>query len=205
MNAWYIKKGLKLNANKWNIISFGKQNIAKAYCTDDTSLSTESVIRDLGTWVNIPLSLDHHVATLVRNSFYISELIAKGILSKNKEVTVPLYFALVKPIIEYNILFDMYRNTLIIRLEKSKRFLMKNISYLKNLSYQQKMKSLSLYSVSYRLLLEDLCLASHHPYLILLDKSNSGDHTQNRDLNLHQDKNKTKWRDRFITHCLHLF
>lgn len=84
---------------KSTVSSFRKTKITPRI--DNTALLNKKV-KDMGIWSDSSHSFDH-MSIIVRKS-YLAQLTAKGITIKTKEVIVPLYSTLIRPIIKYNFL-----------------------------------------------------------------------------------------------------
>ena len=81
----------------------------------------------------------------------------KTISFKTKEIMVPLFKALVRPILEYgNVVWSPYKKKDIDAIESIQRHYTKSISGMRFLPYENRMKILELPSLHYRRLRGDL-------------------------------------------------
>jgi hypothetical protein len=67
----------------------------------DTVLEANSEERDLGVIVDAQLAFDTHINEIIKKGNIISGLLLRTILSRSPAVLVPLFKALVCPILEY--------------------------------------------------------------------------------------------------------
>lgn len=86
-------------AKKCTSVSFGKLATLRNYLTDNTPLTVDPVVRDLGMQRDSSLAFNQYTSTLVRKSLYVNQIISNSMASRSKEVIIPLYSALIRPII----------------------------------------------------------------------------------------------------------
>jgi len=102
---WTDKWLLKFNSDKCKVLHLGKDNPLHEYFIGNGSerckIDTSDVERDLGVMVDGGLSFETHINVTVKKASKISGLLVRSISNKSKEIMVPLFKTLVRPILEY--------------------------------------------------------------------------------------------------------
>ena len=87
----------------------------------------------------------------------MAAMIYKSIVSRSREILLPLYIALVRPNLEYgNVIWSPHKKKDKMFIEKVQRHFTKRISGLSKLNYEDRLKELNLPSLAYRRIRGDL-------------------------------------------------
>lgn len=158
---WTDKWLLRFNSDKCNVLYLGKNNPKHKYYIKEgdtiSELSETTCEKDLGVFVDPLLSFNFHVSTTIKKARRMSGLIIRNISCKSPEIMVPLFIALIRPIIEYaNVVWCPFNKYNIIKLEKVQQQFTKRINGMYKLSYPDRLIKLKLPSLEYRRLRGDL-------------------------------------------------
>ena len=100
-NTWQ----LRFNGGKCKVLHIGKNNPQYDYFISEDGvfkkLESTTSEKDLGIFLDPLLSFEDHINYIVKRARSISGLIIRTITFKSKEIMVPLFKALVRPILEY--------------------------------------------------------------------------------------------------------
>jgi hypothetical protein len=66
--VWFNHNGMKANPDKFQLISFGKNNNLSSICVNDIVINSQSTIKYLGVYVDRDLSFSPHVAYICKKS-----------------------------------------------------------------------------------------------------------------------------------------
>ena len=133
------------------MMHLGKNNPRHKYTIRDgdkvSELNTTTCEKDLGVFIDPLLNFQEHMTHIVKKP----GLILRNITGRTKDILVPLFIGLVRPILEYAnpVWSPMYRKD-IDRIEKIQRNFTKRICGLNHLDYTERLKNLNLPSLEYR-------------------------------------------------------
>ena len=152
---------IKFNSEKCKILHLGKNNPKHQYLIkegDKVSVLQETTCeKDLGVNIDPDLNFNSHIHTTVKKGRKMSGMILRHMSCRDDIVLIPLYKALIRPVLEYgNAVWSPYKNKDIKIIEKVQRNYTKKINGLKNLTYEERLKRLKLPSLEYRRLRGDL-------------------------------------------------
>ena len=152
---------LEFNGGKCKVLHIGKHNPNYSYfiSEDGVRKELESILseKDLGVHVDPLLSFNDHINSVVKKARSISALIIKTISFKSKEIMVPLFKALVRPILEYgNVVWKPSKRKHINQLESIQRHFTKCVVGMREKGYEERLKELRLPSLEYRRLRGDM-------------------------------------------------
>ena len=113
--------------------------------------------KDLGVIVDPDLGFDEHINQVVKKANRISGLLMRTITYKTDAIMIPLYKALIRPILEYaNPVWHPTLRKHINLIEGVQRRFTKKIIGCSSLDYEERLKELNLPSLEYRRVRGDL-------------------------------------------------
>merc|ERR1711867_316048 len=125
--------------------------------TNKNELINTNCEKDLGVHVDSLLNFEEHIYETVKKARRMSGLFMRTISYKTKEIMIPLYKALIRPILEYaNPVWAPYKRKFIDCLESVQRNFTKQVFGLRNLSYKQRLTLLKLPSLEFRRIRGDM-------------------------------------------------
>ena len=158
---WSERWQLKFNSDKCKILHIGKNNPKYEYSITENGvakiLSETNSEKDLGVFIDPLLSFDDQVDYVTKKSRRLSGLIVRYITYKSPTIMIPLFKALVRPVLEYgNVVWCPSKRTHIDQIESIQRHFTKCIIGMGDLEYCERLKALGLPSLEYRRLRGDL-------------------------------------------------
>ena len=152
---WSEKWLLRFNSSKCKVLHIGKNNPRYEYHIKDGNetrkLETTQEEKDLGVIVDENLTFEKHINETVKKCRQLCGLIMGTITYKTKEIMIPLFKALVRPILEYaNSVWCPYKKKHIRSIEKIQKQFTKRVDGMKGLNYHERMAYLKLPSLEYR-------------------------------------------------------
>ena len=160
---WAKTWRMQFNIDKCSVIHLGFSNPKHDYTMLDTctnkrhKLSSVISERDLGVLVDQKLTFSQHTESQVNKAFRIVGIIRRTFTHFDIKTFKKLYVTLVRPILEYcNVIcYPRYKKDLIL-LESVLQKASKIVSCLRDLSYENRLRTLCLPSTKYRFLRGDL-------------------------------------------------
>ena len=156
-NDWLIR----FNSSKCCVMHLGINNNESSYHMlnqqNNVILNKTTLEKDLGISIDPLLTFEQHILNTINKARSLSGLIVRSFTYKSKDIMVPLFKALIRPILEYgNAVWAPHLRKHIDAIEKVQRHFTKCIIGTKNLSYEHRLRFLRLPSLEYRRVRGDL-------------------------------------------------
>jgi len=157
MESWVQRNQMKFNKGKCRVLHLGRNNPMNQYRLGEDLLESSSAERDPRLLEEDKLSMSQECARIAKKANGILRCIKKSVDSRSKEVLLPLFSTLVRPLLEYSVQFwapqfkkdeklletVQWRATRMIRKQE-------------HLSYEERLRELGLCSLEKRRLQGDL-------------------------------------------------
>ena len=154
--SWADKWLMKFNSQKCKVMHLGKNNPNHVYYMKEGEnsrvLESTVVEKDLGVFVDANLTFEPHINNTVLKANRMSGLLVHTITNKSKLIMIPLFKALVRPILEYgNAVWSPHLRKHIDLLEGvQRRFTKKIVGINDKMTYEERLEYLRLPSLEYR-------------------------------------------------------
>ncbi|CAM4501029.1 unnamed protein product [Lepidochelys kempii] len=138
---WSNSNRMKFNSEKCKVMHLGINNKNFSYKLGTHKLEVTEEKKNLGALVDHRMTMSCQCDVAMRKASAVLGCIRRGISSRDKEVLVPLYKALVRPHLEYCVQFwsSMFKKDEF-KLEQVQRRSTRMIRGMENLSYERRLK-----------------------------------------------------------------
>jgi len=157
LERWACVNHMKFNKANCKVLHMGQGNPKHKYSLGGEWLESSPEEKDLGMMVDEKLNMSRQCALAAQKANHMLGCIKSSVASRAREGILPLYFALIRPHLDYCIqLRGPQQKEDIDVLEQVQRRAMKMIRGLEHLSSEDRLRELGLFSLGKRRLRGDL-------------------------------------------------
>ena len=98
---WSRTWQMEFNVDKCNVLHFGNEKNGMEYCMGNKSLKCVSMEKDLGVIITEDLKVASNCQAAYGKASRALGMIRRNIVFKSREILLPLYKSLVRPLVEY--------------------------------------------------------------------------------------------------------
>jgi hypothetical protein len=148
---WSERWQLQFNETKCKVLHLGRTNAQQQYSMNGVILDVTEEEKDLGVVVDKELKFDKHIAAAIKKANRVLGIIRNTFTYLDISTIPRLYMALVRPLIEYgNVIWHPSFQKDKLEIEKVQRRATKLVPDMRNLAYEDRLRSLKLPSMHHR-------------------------------------------------------
>jgi hypothetical protein len=137
--------------DKCKLIHYGRNNLEFDYFMDGHKVEAVNEERDLGVTFDGSLKFSIHIRNIVNKANSRLGIIKRNFSNISKEVLLPLYKSLVRPLLEYcSVIWNPILKSDYIEIEKVQKRAKELVPAIRNLDYKDRLKYLKLDSLGFR-------------------------------------------------------
>ena len=159
--AWSKAWDMKFNIAKCCILHYGRANINAVYKIDDAPIDSRTHEKDLGVLFSNKFKFDEHMETIIKKANQKLGIIARVFQNRSSYNMLPLYVALVRPLLEYNsVIWSPITSKYDKKIERIQKKMFKILSdgHIRKLPYRQKLLKMNFLSLRARRLQHQLIM-----------------------------------------------
>jgi hypothetical protein len=151
LQGWSDKWQLPFNAKKCKVMHFGKSNRKNPYTLDERTIDAAEEEKDLGVTFDPSLNFARHFDAAISKANSRLGIIKRSFKFMDGKSFVMLYKSLIRPILEYcSVVTKPLRKQEADRIESIQRRATKLVTEVRELPYEERLRSLNLPSLSFR-------------------------------------------------------
>ena len=148
---WTQKWQLPFNMEKTKVLHYGRNNSEHNYQIGGLNIAKDCTEKDLGVTFDNSLKFSTHIASIVQKANSRLGIIKRNFSIMSKEIIMPLYKSIVRPILEYgSSVWNPALRRDYLEIEKVQKRATKMISNISHLSYENRLRNLKLDSLAFR-------------------------------------------------------
>lgn len=154
---WSGKWGMDFNIKKCKVMHIGNKNLQEEYYINGQKLERVVSERDLGVIINENLKSSDQCCKAVKTANRVFGMIKRTFVSRDRQIIVPLYKALVRPHLEYCVqAWRPHYKKDIDLIEGVQHRVTRCVNGMQGLNYDERLASLGLPSLEFRRMRGDL-------------------------------------------------
>ena len=151
LHSWSVKWQLKFNESKCKVVHYGPNNPNHQYILNNTTLESCNIEKDLGVTFDNNLKFTTHVNNITAKANSRLAIIRQTMHDITPEIFLPLYKALVRPLLEYcTVVWNPLLKGDKVKIEQVQRRATKLVKSLSHLDYNERLIRLKLDSLNFR-------------------------------------------------------
>lgn len=158
--GWISRNLLTVALHKCEILHLGSNNSMRSCVVDTQVIPSSAVVKDLGVLMSPQLKFEEHISRICSNAYQRINLVFRTFVTRSPDFLRSMFVVYCRPLLEYNTcIWSPYLLQYINMVENVQRRFTKRIPGLSDMSYRQRLDSLSLQTLETRRLHYDLIQA----------------------------------------------